>query len=527
MISKTINLLLVDDDSVDRRLVVKALSRFSHIVKFNIETAGTLSEAMELLSSGSYDVVLLDLTLPDSSGIDTVQEANTADSDVPIVVLTGLSDERMALHAIEKGATDYLVKGKFSDDGLMRTIRYAIERKRPEQKLKNAAKEWRTTFDSITDFISIVDKDFKITRVNRALSDAFGVRPQELIGKRCHTVYKCAGPHSTDCPHLQTLKTRKASSVEFYEERLGIYLEVTTSPIIDENGQITGSVHIAKDITERRQAEEERKEQARLKSEFVATVSHEIRTPLSIFKNIVSNALAGVMGQLSSKLRENLEMANRTINRLTRIVSDFLDISKIEAGKMELFRTQFDIQSAITDSVNSLAPLADEKGIELKSYMSGCELLIDADRDRIEQSLINLISNAIKFAPEGGHVNVRAEVLDGQVTVEVEDNGSGIERNDLDKIFDRFVQLDKPVGPGEHGTGLGLSIAKEVVELHGGKIEVESEPGQGTTFTIFLPLINQYSCLAALSNGDQPQKDEAVQEKESTRSGKIGLNFRW
>ncbi len=527
MISKTINLLLVDDDPVDRRLVTKALSRFSHIVQFNIETAETMSEATERLGSGDYDVVLLDLTLPDSSGIDTVQEANTVNSNIPIVVLTGLSDEKMALHAIEKGAVDYLVKGKFSDDGLMRTIRYAIERKRPEQKLKNAAKEWRTTFDSITDFISIVDKDFKITRVNRALSDAFGVRPQELIGKRCHTVYKCAGPHSTDCPHLQTLKTRKASSVEFYEERLGIYLEVTTSPIIDENGQITGSVHIAKDITERRQAEEERKEQARLKSEFVATVSHEIRTPLSIFKNIVSNALAGVTGQLSPKLRENLEMANRTVNRLARIVSDFLDISKIEAGRMELLRIQFDIQSAITDSVNSLAPLADKKGIELKSYMPGCELLIDADRDRIEQALINLISNAIKYAPEGGNVNVRAKVLDGQVAVEVEDNGPGIERGDLDKIFDRFVQIEKPVGPGEHGTGLGLSIAKEVVELHGGKIEVESEPSQGTTFIIFLPLINQYSCLAALSNGEQTQEDEVVEGNELTRSSRIGLNFKW
>ncbi|MHC4158775.1 MAG: PAS domain-containing sensor histidine kinase [Planctomycetota bacterium] len=497
MISKTINLLLVDDDSVDRRLVVKALNRFSHIVKFDIETAGTLSETMEHLSSGGYDVVLLDLTLPDSSGIDTVQEVNATDSNVPIVVLTGLSDERMALHAIEKGAADYLVKGKFSDDGLMRAIRYAIERKRPEQKLKNAAKEWRATFDSIADFISIVDKDFKITRVNRALSDAFGVRPQELIGRRCHNVYKCTGRDSASCPHLKTLKTRKASSLEFYEERLGIYLEVATSPIIDENGQITGSVHIAKDITERKRVEQERKEQARLKSEFVATVSHEIRTPLSIFKNIISNALAGVMGQLSPKLRENLEMANRTINRLTRIVSDFLDISKIEAGKMKLLRTQFDIQLAIADSVNSLGPLADKKNIELRSYMPGCELLIDADRDRIEQALINLISNAIKFAPEDGHV------------------------------FDRFVQIEKQVGPGEHGTGLGLSIAKEVVELHGGKIEVESEPGQGTTFTIFLPLINQYSCLAALSKGDEPQGDEAVQEKEATRSGKMGLNFRW
>ena len=517
---------MVDDDPVDCRLVTKALNRFSHIVQFNIETAGTLSETTERLGNGSYDVVLLDLTLPDSSGIDTVQEAIAANSNVPIVVLTGLSDEGIALQAIEKGAADYLVKGKFSDDGLIRAIRYAIERKRPEQKLKNAAREWRTTFDSIAEFIVILDKDFKITRVNRTLSDALGVQPQELIGRRCYDVYRCAGCDPTRCIHLQTLETRKASSIEFYEERLGIYLEVTVSPIIEENGEIGGLVHISKNITERKRVEQERKEQERLKNEFVASVSHEIRTPLSIFKNIISNALAGVIGQLSPKLRENLEMADRTINRLTRIVSDFLDISKIEAGKMNLSVAQFDIQLAIADSVNSLAPLADKKNIELKSYMPGCELLVDADQYRIEQALINLISNAIKFAPEGGHVTVRARVMDEKVAVEVEDDGPGIESSNFDRIFDRFVQIEKPVGPGDHGMGLGLSIAKEIVELHGGKIEVQSEVGHGTTFTIFMPLVNQYSCLSALSYPGQEQKEETVRSKKSTRSDRIGLNFR-
>jgi len=525
MIAKAIKLLLVDDDSVDRRLITKALHSFSHIVQFNIETAGTLSEATERLSSGSYDVVLLDLNLPDSSGIDTIKEANAVNSNVPFVVLTGLSDEKMALLAIEKGAADYLVKGKFSDDGLMRAIRYAIERKRPEQRLKNAAKEWRTTFDSITDFIAILDEDFNITRVNRALSDAFGVEPQQLIGKKCYDVYKYTDCNSASCPYLQTLKTKKASSLEFYEERLGINLEITTSPIIGEDGEITGLVHIAKNITDRKRVEQVRKEQERLKSEFIAAVSHEIRTPLSIFKNIISNALAGVMGQFSPKLRENLEMADRTVNRLTRIVSDFLDISRIEAGRMKLLRTQFDIQLAINDSVNSLAPLADKKNIEIKLYMPGCEVLIEADRDRIEQALINLISNAIKFAPEGGHVTVRAKVLDGEVAIEVEDDGPGIESSNLGRIFDRFIQIEKQVGPGEHGTGLGLSIAKDVVELHGGKIEVQSEVGHGTIFTIFLPLINQYSCLAALSYSDQIQKDEAVRGKKTTCSDRIGLNF--
>jgi len=499
MAFEPVNLLLVDDDAIDRQMIMRTLAKSSHIVQFNIETAETLSEATERLSSNSHDIVLLDLTLPDSSGIDTVQKVHSVNSNIPIVVLTGLLDDEMSLHTIKKGVEDYLVKGEFSDDGLIRTIRHAIERKRRGQEIKNTAKEWRTTFDSITDFISILDKDFRIIRVNKAFADAFAMQPQQLIGKTCYEVYHCTSHNSPDCPHSQTLKTKEPSSVEFYQQRLGVHLEVTTSPIINEDGRIEGSVHIAKDITERKLSERARKEHDQLKSEFVATVSHEMRTPLTIFKNIISNALAGMMGRLNPKLRENLEMADKTINRLARIIGEFLDISKIESGKMKLDLTRFDIQSAISNAVKSLVLLSDEKNIELKTFMSDFELFINADRDRIEQVLINLISNAIKFAPEGGHINVRTKSLDKTVAVEIEDDGPGIESSDIGKIFDRFVQIEKQVGPGEHGTGLGLSITKELVEMHGGRIEVQSKPGHGTKFTVFLPLISQYNEPAALS----------------------------
>ncbi|MHC4417281.1 MAG: PAS domain-containing sensor histidine kinase [Planctomycetota bacterium] len=526
MIAKKINLLLVDDDAVDRRMIVKALTRFSQSVAFNIETAETLSEAIEHLNSYSCDIVLLDLNLPDSGGIDTVREVQNANSNVPIVVLTGLPDEKMGLQTIEQGAEDYLVKGKFSDDGLMRAIRYAIERKRPEQQLKNAAKEWRTTFDSITDFISILDKDFKILRLNRALSDAFGLQPQQLIGKTCYEVYHCKNHNCSNCPHAQTLKTKKPGSTELYQEQLGIHLEVTTSPIIDEDGRIDGSVHIAKDITERKHAEQERKEHDRLKSEFVATVSHEMRTPLTIFKNIISNALAGIMGQLSPKLRANLQMANKTVDRLARIIGEFLDISKIEAGKMKLHLARFDIQSAVSDAVQTFELLADGKNIELVAHMSDSQLIISADRDRIEQTLINLISNAIKFAPEGGHINVRVKKVDATATVEIEDDGPGIESSGINKIFDRFVQIEKQVGPGEHGTGLGLSIAKELVEMHGGKIEVQSEVGRGTTFTVFLPLASQSVRADDASVGSASDGNEVEREKELADPNRTALNLR-
>ena len=513
MITRVIKLLLVDDDAVDCRLIDKALARFSGTVQFNIETASTLAEAIELLKSGNYNLILLDLSLPDSSGVDTVKGIHAANSNIPIVVLTGLPDEKMGLSTIEEGAEDYLVKGKFSDNELMRTIRYAIERKRREQEIKNAAKAWRTTFDSITDFIAILDKDFKILRVNKALANAYGVKPQELVGKTCYQVYECTEHDHPSCPHAKTLRTREPSTAEIHQKQLGIYLEVTTSPIFNADGRIDGSVHIAKDITQRKHTEQEMREQDRLKSEFVAAVSHEIRTPLAIFKNIISNALAGVMGKITPKLRENLEMANKTVDRLARIIGDFLDISKIEAGMMTLSLSQLEIQSVVSDTVKTLTGLADEKKIELNTYLCGQEVIINADREKIERVLVNLIGNAIKFVPQGGHIKVRVKTVKNAVAVEVEDDGPGIESGDIKKLFHRFVQLEKQVGPGEHGTGLGLAIAKELVELHGGRIEVRSARGSGTTFTVFLPLSGGYSGLAALAHDNQASQVQAEDEE--------------
>jgi signal transduction histidine kinase len=164
---------------------------------------------------------------------------------------------------------------------------------------------------------------------------------------------------------------------------------------------------------------------------------------------------------------------------------------------MKLHLAKFDLCSAISDTVKALSILSDEKGIELKAYMPDFDLIINADRDRIEQTLINLICNAIKFTPEGGHISVRTKNLGTAVAIEIEDDGPGIESGDIEKIFNRFVQIERQIGPGDCGTGLGLSIAKELVEMHGGNIDVQSEVGSGTTFTVLLPLVSENSYLAA------------------------------
>jgi signal transduction histidine kinase len=248
------------------------------------------------------------------------------------------------------------------------------------------------------------------------------------------------------------------------------------------------------DITKGRRAEMEliKKneilgEHDRLKSEFVSTVSHELRTPLFIFKNIVSNAMAGVMGKVSHRLYESLKMADRSIDRLSRIISDFLDISRIESGEMKLRKAVMPMQTVVSEVVSSLEILASAKDIDLITNLGKNELMVDIDRDRIVQVLMNLIGNAIKFIPVSSKINVDVIDCEGEVQVTVRDNGPGLSEEEAEKIFDRFVQVHQFAGPGEHGTGLGLAIAKELVQMHNGRIWVESTPREGCCFFFTLP----------------------------------------
>jgi signal transduction histidine kinase len=235
-------------------------------------------------------------------------------------------------------------------------------------------------------------------------------------------------------------------------------------------------------------ANEKLKEHDRLKSEFVLTVSHELRTPLTIFRNILSNALAGVAGKLQPKLRSNLEMADEAVVRLTSIISDFLDISKIDLGKIKLRQEAMPVQTLVGKVTELLRLMTDSKGIDLQVRMPDSDCPVYVDYEKMAQVLTNLIDNAAKFVPEqGGQISV--EVMDriDSVRVCIRDNGPGVPEEDCLRIFDRFEQVEKNLTSQKSGTGLGLAICKELVNMHGGRIWVENIPGSGANFQFSLP----------------------------------------
>ncbi len=273
-----IKILLVEDDAIDRKLVERILAKNPKPVEFTLDFTESLSAAIEQLSNNKkYDIVLLDLGLPDSQGLETFTALHTKIPQVPIIVLSGMTDETLAVKAVQSGAQDYIIKGQSDGNTLARAICYAIERKKLGERIMHAAQEWRTTFDSISDMVSIHDTDFKLVRVNKAFAKAFNTEPKKIIGKTCYEIFhNTKGPHP-DCPHMWTLKTHKPSVLEFYEPHLKIHLGICTSPIFDERGKFIGSVHIAKDITERKKAEEQ------------------LKTSKASFHNIVEKSADGII----------------------------------------------------------------------------------------------------------------------------------------------------------------------------------------------------------------------------------------
>jgi len=199
------------------------------------------------------------------------------------------------------------------------------------------------------------------------------------------------------------------------------------------------------------------------------------------------------MGKVSKKLYQSLKTADESIDRLSRIVDDFLDISRIESGVMKLDLKPLSISSVVSEVAESLGTLATAKGLDLNTDISSQEFVVNADKDRIVQVLTNLIGNAVKFIPTGCQINVTVKDRSEHIEIAVTDNGPGLSKEDMEKIFDRFVQARNLTGTAQHGTGLGLTIAKELVQMHKGRIWVESTPGHGCSFYFTLPKYNPHA----------------------------------
>ena len=231
------------------------------------------------------------------------------------------------------------------------------------------------------------------------------------------------------------------------------------------------------------------------KDDFVAIVSHELRTPLATISNVLSNALAGVWGELSDEARAEFKTGHTNAKRLANVVSNLLDMSTIRAGRVSLEKSQVDMPGLIHSVIESIKANAKKKGVALQTSHDPYLGLVFCDPEMIVRVVTNLVGNAIKFTEDGGTISIAIRNGREDIQISVSDTGDGIAPENQARIFERFQQVDRTYGTGEKGTGLGLAISKELVELHGGTLVVESELEKGSTFSFTLPVYSREELL--------------------------------
>lgn len=375
------------------------------------------------------------------------------------------------------------------------------ERKQAQEALRESERRLSEVVQGITLPIFVIDKEHRIMYWNRACEKLTGFSAEEIVGTRKHWIPFYSGPR----PCLADLVLDRISEdvirsfyqgadfavsdlmersydVEMFFSGLGeqgCWLRFTAALIRDSKGEVIAAIETLEDITER-------KKLFKLKDEFVSNVSHELRTPLTTIREAVAQMNEGILGQTTTLQREVLSIGLSDIDRLTRIINNLLDISRIEAGEVEIRREPVDIVSLTKEVIVLFTPQAQSRKLELRHSFSREKMMIYIDRDKIKQVFTNLVGNAMKFTSQG-YIEVVVKEKDSIIECKVRDSGIGISEHDLPFLFSKFYQIGRGAGPGEKGTGLGLSIAKGIVELHGGGIFVESRPEKGTVFTVLLP----------------------------------------
>jgi two-component system sensor kinase FixL len=486
--------LLVDDDMADRQLVKLALAKSSQSIQFNIETAETMSEATKQLSNNEneYDIILLDLGLPDSHGIETVQKVHKTNPNIPIVVLTGLDDEEIGLEAIRTGAEDYLTKGKSLEYALVRTTRYAIERKQTKQALSRNENLLRTIINATKEAMLSIDENGLINLFNPAAEKMFGHKRDNMIGKPLDSLmpeqyrerhrqyvekYFTTGKPDAAIGNTMELPALRSNGEEFP-------IELSLAAGMLENKQFV--IAVGRDITERKQAE--LKQAALLRKveninkelkDFASIVSHDLKAPLRGIKTLANWIMADCGDKFTKDSKEQMDILLARVERMYKLIDGVLQYSRI--GRAEGKQIRVNLEEFVPEIIDMVVP-PENITVTIENKLP----TIECEEIHIMQLFQNLLSNAIKYMDKPqGRINIDCVEKESFWEFSVADNGPGIEEKHFEKIFKMFQALT--VREEFQGTGVGLTVTKKIVELYGGEIWIESQIGEGSTFFFTFP----------------------------------------
>ncbi|MBA3788879.1 PAS domain S-box protein [Patescibacteria group bacterium] len=356
--------------------------------------------------------------------------------------------------------------------------------------------------ESSEDAIISKTLDGVIRTWNKSAERIFGYSADEAIGQHIALIIP---PERIEEELLIMQRLNKAEHIEHFEtvrrhkDGTPVFLSISISPVRNERGIVVGASKVARDISERIHNEEILKDEAKNKDEFLAVLAHELRNPLAPLRNAID--ILNLNTAQTSEEEWALTVMNRQIGQMTRLIDDLLDVARISSNRLELRNERVNLNEVLKMAIETSQPVLDSAGHTFTATLPQRTLYLNGDRIRLAQIISNLLNNAAKYTPGGGHIWLEGERRKNQVIITVRDDGPGISPEMLPQIFTMFMQVPTGTENTKSGLGIGLTLAKTLVELHDGTIAVESEEGKGTTFTIQIPIRDS----AEETEGDTPE----------------------
>jgi len=509
MSHRNVNILLIEDNPSDVRFIEELLKEADD-VNFKLECFNRLNNGLNHLEKKNFDVVLLDLSLPDSNGLDSLLETLKIAENVSVIVLTGTNNDFLALKSVKKGAQDYLVKSQINCTSLIRSIKYSIERKKLEQQLKKSKlseEKFRTIVKTSPYSIILLDIKGDIMDCNLIAEKYLFLPKNMIIGKNIIDLPIISENNKyLICNQVKELMRRNiVEPREFkytnYKGETRWLENILTYIKVGENDYIQ---FVSEDITERKKMEiiiknenEKLKDLDRIKRDITSRISHELKTPLMSINGASELLLSTYSDQIGDKAIELIEIIHRGGKRLLDLVVNVINVSQIEFNKLELNKKKHNLCKIITDCAKEMSHLVNKRSLTLTFDLPDI-FCFEFDKLKIEQIIMNLLSNAIKNTPPYGEIIMTLKKKGGWAELWIKDTGVGLTKEEMKKIFTRFGKLERYEKGIEYlniqGSGLGLFISKKIVNLHGGQIWAESGGrNKGSTFVVKIPLNEKYN----------------------------------
>jgi PAS domain S-box-containing protein len=508
-----VNILLVDDQPAKLLSYGAILGQLGE----NLIEASSGREALEHLLKTDIAVVLVDVCMPELDGFELAAmiRQHPRCQRTAIIFVSGIHMSDLdRLKGYEVGAVDYVPVpvvpeilrarvGVFADlyrkTRQLENLNSELERRVAERtaeleastlRLRESEERLSTILQNTSAVISLWDAESRFVHVNRRFEELFGVRSEAIRGQSVRDVFPAELAAGFEHNHRRVLAAGKPLEIEEaipYRGESRVYASVM-APLFDATGLPRGIVSVATDITDRKHFEDTLREADRRKDEFLAMLSHELRNPLAPIRNAVQ--VLSILGTPDPRFQEARDIIVRQVGHLTRLVDDLLDVSRLTRGKITLKKETLLMADVLDAAVETSRPLIDHHAHSLAVRLTDPGLRLEGDHARLVQVIANLLANAAKFTPKGGHISVVAERSAGDAVIRVRDTGVGIAKAAQGRVFELFAQEETTLARSQGGLGIGLTLVKRLVDMHGGRVTVQSEgPGRGSEFKVTLPAL--------------------------------------